>query len=109
MTSSDGNKIIIFNGEIYNFKELKKKILEKNINFKFFGNSDTEVFLEAINIFGLVETLNLTSGMFAFALLDKQENNIYLCRDRFGQKPLFYSTHDNNFIFSSEIKSLNKT
>ena len=108
ITSFDGNKIIIFNGEIYNFKELKKKILEKNINFKFFGNSDTEVFLEAINILGLVETLNLTSGMFAFALLDKQENNIYLCRDRFGQKPLFYSTHDNNFIFSSEIKSLNK-
>ena len=108
ITTSDGKKVIIFNGEIYNFKEIKKKILKEDINFKFFGNSDTEVFLEAINIFGLVETLNLTSGMFAFALLDKQEGNIYLGRDRFGQKPLFYCVSGDNLIFSSEIKALKK-
>jgi len=106
MISSDKKKIIIFNGEIYNFKEIKKKIIQKNTRFKFKGNSDTEVFLEAIGIFGLVETLNLVSGMFAFVLYDKCYKNIYLVRDRFGQKPLYYSNSIDNLIFSSEVKSL---
>jgi asparagine synthase (glutamine-hydrolysing) len=106
MISSDKKKVIIFNGEIYNFKEIKKKIIEKNTKFKFKGNSDTEIFLEAIVIFGLVETLNLVSGMFAFALYDKCNKNIYLVRDRFGQKPLYYSNSIDNLIFSSEVKSL---
>ena len=104
MKSLSGNKIIIFNGEIYNFREIKKRILEKK-KLTFRGNSDTEIFIEAIEVLGLIETLNLVSGMFAFVLYDKKQKNIYLCRDRFGQKPLFYSMSEDSLIFASEIKS----
>ncbi len=101
MTDDETGNVIIFNGEIYNYKELKKEY--KNINWK--TNSDTEVILKLYNHLGkgFVEKLN---GMFAFAILDKKLNKILLYRDRFGIKPLYYSKFGDEFAFSSELRGI---
>ncbi len=101
--------IIAFNGEIYNFIELKKKLtLETVIEWK--GTSDTEVLLNCIEYWGLQKTLELTRGMFAFALLDKFKKRLILVRDRFGEKPMYWGfTGEGSakaLIFGSEINAL---
>jgi asparagine synthase (glutamine-hydrolysing) len=86
--SSDGNFIITFNGEIYNFLELKKELIKKNINFK--SNTDTEVIIESYKFWGL-SFLNKLRGMFAFAIWDKNKKKLILARDPFGIKPLYFT------------------
>ena len=76
--------VILFNGEAYNFLELKKNFISKGVKFK--GSSDTEVVLSLIENYGLEEALSKINGMFALAVLDKQKNKIYLSRDENGQK-----------------------
>ena len=103
MSSKSERYKIVFNGEIYNFKDLKNEYLQ---NIDFIGNSDTEVFLELIEKFGIHKTLSLLDGMFAFALWDKLNQKLYLCRDRFGEKPLYYGKVSGNFVFASELNSI---
>ena len=109
MQSFDKRFTILFNGEIYNFKEIKKKLIENNsyenkIIFK--GTSDTEVLINCISFFGIDKTLSLVEGQYAIALWDDFKKNFYLIRDRFGEKPLYYGTVNNTFIFSSELKAI---
>ena len=101
MYTDCGNYCIIFNGEIYNHLELRKKLT--GINFK--GHSDTETILYYIRKFG-IESVNDFNGIFGFGFLDKNEKKIYLVRDHFGVKPLYYYFNSNTLIFSSELKTI---
>jgi asparagine synthase (glutamine-hydrolysing) len=105
MFSADGRYGIVYNGEIYNFQELRKN-LEK-LGRVFRTRSDTEVLLQAINQWG-VDALERLDGMFAFAIYDTLENSLLIARDRVGIKPLYYHWHDGKFAFASEIKALLK-
>ena len=107
MISNNGRFIITYNGEIYNYKNLKK-LLEIKYGVKFKNKTDTQVILELISIFGLYEALQMMEGMFAFVLFDKQSKVVSLVRDRFGEKPLFYYIDNKYVIFSSELKSIKK-
>lgn len=102
MKSLDGRYTIIFNGEIYNFNELRSEF----INVKLKGHSDTEVLLEAFSFWGLEKTLSKINGMFSFALWDNKLSTLFLARDRFGEKPLYYYYENGIFAFASEIKAL---
>ncbi len=106
MVSKNGRFVIIFNGEIYNFLDLKKKYFTDSFIFK--SESDTEVLIEMISKHGINKTLDEIEGMFAFALFDKKNNNVFLVRDKFGEKPLYYGTVNQYLFFSSELKSFNK-
>ena len=105
MISGCGRYIIIYNGEVYNFKEIafQLKQLKPSLNFK--TTSDTEVIIEAFTHWGeqFIEQLN---GMFAFAIYDKINKELFIYRDRLGIKPIYYFWDENNFIFASELKSL---
>ncbi len=103
MTSGDKNLVIVFNGEIYNFKELRKELEDKG--HKFFSQSDTEVILKSYQEYG-ENCLNKFNGIFAFAIWDKQKKELFLARDHIGIKPLYYFWDGKNFIFSSEIKGI---
>jgi len=94
---------IIFNGEIYNFPELKKELVDKGHHF--ISGTDTEVILHAYREYGekCVEKLN---GMWTFCIYDKKKNSLFLSRDRFGEKPLYYYSDSDKFIFASEIKAI---
>lgn len=96
------NLTLLFNGEIYNYKELKKEL--KNLGHNFFSNSDTEVILHSYEEWGIDSFLKFR-GMFACALYDLDNKEILLFRDRFGIKPLYYYFNKKNFVFSSEIKA----
>jgi asparagine synthase (glutamine-hydrolysing) len=96
----DGS-ILVFNGEIYNYLELKEKYF---LGYKFNTNSDTEILITLLNKFGL-NILNELNGMFAFAYLNKKQE-LFLVRDRFGVKPIYFTNIVDNFYFSSEIKPL---
>ena len=100
--SNDRNKILIFNGEIYNYRDLKARI--KNYLLK--SKSDTEIFLGNIIEHGLEETLNIVDGPFAFALYEKDKKLVTLGRDKFGEKPLYYSLKNDNLIFASDLDIL---
>lgn len=102
MQSSGGRYQIVYNGEIYNFKSLRKE-LEKS-GAKFGGNSDTEVLLSAIECWGLNNTIAKLNGMWAFALWDKKERQLFLCRDRIGKKPLYIAVLEKGILFGSELK-----
>jgi len=102
MISNNKRFVIIYNGEIYNFIELKKKLQKHNINIK--SNSDTEVLLESCSFWGFNKAIRMFSGMFAFALWDRKKKELILARDRFGIKPLYYSNQDNLFLFGSQSK-----
>jgi len=104
MSTTDGNLVVIFNGEIYNHIELRNT-LEQNGHTFISDHSDTEVLLHGYREWGekLPEKLN---GMWAFALYDKSQKSVFISRDRFGKKPLFYSVQNNTFTFSSELSSL---
>lgn len=95
---------LIYNGEIYNFKELKVELERDGVEFR--TTSDTEVLLESIIHRGLTETLHKVEGMFAFAFYDRVEKTLCLARDRFGIKPLFIYDEDDAFIFASEIQAM---
>lgn len=102
--SEDGAKLIVFNGEIYNYRELRKDLESRGRNFK--TNSDTETILVAYEEFGTA-CVNRLRGMFAFAIWDKKNENLFIARDRVGKKPLFYGqTRAGNFVFGSELKTL---
>lgn len=99
------NYVIVFNGEVYNFKSIRSE-LEK-LGYEFISNSDTEVILYSYKQWG-IKCIDKFIGMFAFAILDKLQNKLVLVRDRAGVKPLYYYIDENQFIFSSEIKSFHK-
>ena len=103
MLSKNKNFLICFNGEIYNYKKIQKMLKEKGILLR--TSSDTEVLLEAFSLWGK-ESLKIINGMFSFIIYDKSQKKIYLARDRFGMKPLFYNDQNDQFLFSSEIKGL---
>tara|TARA_B100000579_G_scaffold433454_1_gene452240 strand:- start:668 stop:2527 length:1860 start_codon:yes stop_codon:yes gene_type:complete len=95
------NTIIIFNGEIYNFLEIKNFLKSKKL--KFFTNSDTEVLIKSYEYWG-EECVNQFDGMWSFCIYDYKKRKIFISRDNFGEKPLFYFFDGNNLIFGSEIK-----
>ena len=94
---------IVFNGEIYNYIELKNELITKGYNFN--SKSDTEVILAAYDCWG-IECLNKFNGMWSFCIYDLTDKTIFISRDRFGIKPLVYYIDDRVFIFASEIKAL---
>ncbi|MCU0320942.1 MAG: asparagine synthase (glutamine-hydrolyzing) [Chitinophagaceae bacterium] len=106
MFSNNGNYVLTFNGEIYNYIELRNK-LEQEHQVVFRTNSDTEVLVEMYAHYGK-EMLNYLNGMFAFAIWDKAKREIFIARDRVGIKPLFYSINSEQLVFASEIKPLLK-
>ena len=97
---------IVFNGEIYNYHSIRKQLESSNLNIKWRGGSDTEVLLEAVSSMGLIKTLNVIQGMFAFALWDSVEGKLHLVRDRLGEKPIYYGNIGKDFVFGSELKAL---
>ncbi len=101
--SSDGNHIIVFNGEIYNYQELRSKLIESGVVFR--TTSDTEVLLNTYILYG-AKCLDLINGMFSFSILNKQDGNIFLARDRFGKKPLYYYLDSDTLVFSSETEPI---
>jgi asparagine synthase (glutamine-hydrolysing) len=103
MLSADGRFVLILNGEIYNYRELREQLAAKGHNFR--TQSDTEVLLAAWAEWG-EECLPRLNGMFAFALWDNKERTLFLARDRVGIKPLYYSNAGGSFVFASEIKSI---
>ena len=105
ISNEDESIYIIFNGEIYNFKELRYRLQKNGHHFK--TKSDTEVIIHLYEEMG-IKCLNEINGMFAFALWDNNKRELILARDRIGQKPLYYFQQNGNFIFSSEIKSFLK-
>lgn len=102
-TYQGNSYIITYNGQIYNTNELKKEL--SNNGFTFFGHCDTEVLLKAYIHFGN-DVVNKLNGIFAFAIWNENKKELFVARDHFGVKPLFYSIIDNTFIFASEIKAL---
>jgi asparagine synthase (glutamine-hydrolysing) len=105
MSSHSRDSILVFNGEIYNFRLLKEK-LEMQFNMEWRGSSDTEILLEALEKWGVEKTLPLLNGMFAFAFWNKKDRLLWLARDRFGEKPLYYAFMNGTLIFGSELKAL---
>ena len=104
MASASGRYVISYNGEIYNFADIRAELSAWRVVFS--GHSDTETLLEAIELWGLEATLIKCNGMFAFALWDRKTRELHLARDRFGQKPLYYGYSGSTFLFGSELKSL---
>lgn len=108
MFSQNKRFLMVFNGEIYNYKIIRDN-LKKNYKKSFRTNSDTEVLLECISIYGLEKTLEKIKGMFAFVIFDKYENKLFLCRDHFGQKNLYFMIEKSKFgeklLIASEIKA----
>lgn len=96
---------IVYNGQIYNSNELRE-VLIKN-GFEFTGHSDTEVLLKAYINYGK-DVLKYLNGIFAFAIWNERDKELFLARDQFGIKPLYYTIKNGNFIFASEIKSILK-
>ncbi len=103
MLSKNNQIALVFNGEIYNFRELRSELLSEGIKFN--GHSDTEVLLNLYIKYGQ-EMLARLNGIFAFAIWDKRSQNLFLARDNFGIKPLYYNFSKSNFFFGSELKSL---
>ncbi len=101
--SSDRSKFIVFNGEIYNFQELKKKLEARGVKFN--TNSDTETIIHAYDHYG-IDCLQELRGMFAFAIWDSINESLFIARDRVGKKPLYYSIVEGEFVFGSELKCL---
>ncbi|MDF0708332.1 asparagine synthase (glutamine-hydrolyzing) [Flagellimonas okinawensis] len=101
--SEDGQIVIVFNGEIYNYRELKTELEAEGVTFK--TTSDTEVILKLYEKEGALSFGKL-DGMFAFSIHDRNKNKLFIARDFFGEKPLYYTTLENRFIWASELKSI---
>jgi len=103
MSNEDKSIWLVFNGEIYNFKELRKSLIDKG--HKFTSHTDSEAIIHLYEDCGM-DVFSRLNGMFAFALWDKVKKKLYLARDRMGQKPVYYTKNKNSFIFASEVKSI---
>ena len=106
MASASGRWVIAFNGEIYNHLDLRGSLEAARQAPSWRGHSDTETLLAAFEAWGVEATLKRCGGMFAFALWDRQERCLWLARDRFGEKPLYYGWIRGAFLFGSELKAL---
>jgi len=106
MMSSSGRFHIVFNGEIYNFKEIQHDLIGRGYQFR--GSSDTEVLLASVEEWGIELALKKSRGMFAIAIWDQKERELILARDRMGEKPLFYGWIEGAFVFASELKAIRK-
>lgn len=104
MTSADGRWVLSFNGEIYNFLELRRELEE--LGHGFVGHSDTEVMLAAVRQWDVDGALQRFNGMFAISLWDRERRRLHLMRDRLGEKPLYYGRCDGALLFASELKAL---
>lgn len=102
ITNEDGSKVLVFNGEIYNYQEFREDLIKKGHTFK--TRTDSEILLHGYEEYGK-DLLVKLRGMFAFVIWDKNENKLYGARDIFGIKPFFYYLNEGNFLFGSEIKS----
>jgi len=106
MVSPCGRFALVYNGEIYNHQELRADLEEEGGHFDWCGHSDTETLLAGLRHWGVEGALKRVNGMFAFALWDSLEGNLFLARDRMGEKPLYYGSSGGSFLFGSELKSL---
>ena len=104
MISADGRYIITYNGEVYNFQELRAELEARGVKFR--GRSDTEVMLEAFAVNGIAPTVKRLIGMFTIGVWDRRERTLTLVRDRLGIKPLYWAKTDGLFLFGSELKAL---
>ena len=106
MQSASGRYVCVYNGEIYNYKKLRDRLIVEKKVTAFRGTSDTEVLLEAFEAYGVRETIAMCKGMFAIALYDRQTRRLTLIRDRIGEKPLYYGFVNGSFVFASDIGSI---
>ena len=112
MESADGRYVLVYNGEIYNHAEMRAELDAATgrsgnaIHWR--GHSDTETLLECIAAWGLEASLTRAAGMFALALWDRRERRLFLARDRFGEKPLYYGWVGGDFVFASELKAIRR-
>ncbi len=110
MVSASGQRVLVFNGEIYNFTELHAELEQQGRAPAWRGHSDTETMLAAFEAWGVEQTLKRARGMFALALWDRQNRTLTLARDRLGEKPLYYGWQMQGqqpaFLFGSELKAL---
>lgn len=107
MESHNGRYVMAYNGEIYNHRALRDKLLQEKKVGDFRGTSDTEILLEAVAAYGMEETLRMAKGMFAIAVYDKKERTLLLARDRVGEKPLYYGyVQGDKFVFASDLSAI---
>ena len=106
MISACHRFVLVFNGEIYNHFDLRKKLEEEVGSLNWIGRSDTETLLVGLRHWGIESCLQKLNGMFAFALWDRNEQKLFLARDRMGEKPLYFGRSGSSFLFGSEIKAL---
>lgn len=106
MASASGRYVIVYNGEIYNHRELRTRLEREGHAPSWAGHSDTEVMLACIDAWGLQSTLTELNGMFAFALWDRRQGELILARDRAGEKPLYYGMQNGYLLFASELKAI---
>ncbi|WP_062059386.1 asparagine synthase (glutamine-hydrolyzing) [Aquimarina longa] len=105
ISSDDKNIVIVFNGEIYNYRELREDLIKQGVTFS--TNSDTEVILKLYETQG-TDSFKKLDGMYGFSIYDKTKNKIFIARDFFGEKPLYYTKQEDKFIWGSELKSILK-
>ena len=105
LTVDDGNVVIVYNGEIYNFQELREELEQRGATF--YTNTDTEVVAQAYLYYGIQSCLEKMEGMFAFAIYDQRTGEVHVARDKFGEKPLYFIQSPDEFRFASELKAFN--
>jgi len=106
MLSAPGRYVLAFNGEVYNFEDIRRELIETGNAPQFRGHSDTEVMLAAIEAWGVEAAVKRFIGMFAIVLWDREQRQLHLIRDRIGVKPLYYGTVNGTFFFASELKAM---